>query len=399
MHALLMGYYGARNVGDELMLSSLRRWLESQGVSVTVLAENATDVIERHGLPAIQNAPLCGEWSWYDAWFRGKALRIARAILAHDALIVGGGDLLRDDKGWRQFLYSMEKIFLALIARRPVYLINVGLGAPQTWYGRAILHWALRRCSRIIVRDVRSLRVCADAGALANTDMAEDIVAPACRTLAAIAVQDHLGQQQPYVVVALRHGQDAFEGFEVNDENIQNLAQALDRLIDEQDVDVICMPFQSAEWGDDTTAHERIRAHMEHKSRVKHQEWTAADEEIVSLMRGASAVVAMRLHAGVIAHALGIPSLMMPYDRKIMEFAQQHESIVLADQGMLRSPERLFAALADLVASERSNAGAMRTGSGRIPLTSWADLSLGYNDGIKHAHARAAKAADAPLTS
>src|SRR5688572_16397905 len=163
MRALLMGYYGARNVGDELMLSSLRRWLEPQGIAVTVLAENPDDVTGRHGLPAVQNAPMGGEWAWYDSWFRGKAVRVWRAIRQHDALIVGGGDLLRDDKGWRQFMYTMEKVLLALVYGRPVYLVNVGLGKPKTWYGRATLHWTLKRCSRIIVRDMRSLRVCADA--------------------------------------------------------------------------------------------------------------------------------------------------------------------------------------------------------------------------------------------
>src|SRR5262249_37102687 len=109
MKAVLMGYYGAHNLGDEMMLFCLRRWLEAQGVSVSVLSENPRQVEYEHGLPAIRNWPLLGEWSWRGAWLGGGALDVLRAIGRRDALIVGGGDLVRDDFGWRGFFFPMEK--------------------------------------------------------------------------------------------------------------------------------------------------------------------------------------------------------------------------------------------------------------------------------------------------
>src|SRR5262252_3888065 len=165
MKAVLMGYYGAHNLGDEMMLRCLRQWLEAQGVAVSVLSENPQQVEDEHGLPAIRNWPLLGEWSWRGAWLKGGALEVLRAIANHDALIVGGGDLVRDDLGWRGFFFPMEKVFAALLQRKKVYFVNVGLGRPQTRYARRLLRWALPRAEQVIVRDQRSISVCRECGA------------------------------------------------------------------------------------------------------------------------------------------------------------------------------------------------------------------------------------------
>jgi len=176
MHALLMGYYGGRNLGDEMMLLCLHRWLDAQNVSLTVLTEGARDIERRHALAALENVPLMGQWAWRDAWFRGKALKVLAAIARHDALIVGGGDLIRDDRGWGTFFFAVEKLVAALVLGRPVYLVNIGIGAPTTRYGRALLRWVLPRCARIIARDERTFVLCQQLGAAAVTEYAPDIV-------------------------------------------------------------------------------------------------------------------------------------------------------------------------------------------------------------------------------
>src|SRR5579885_3086022 len=171
---LLMGYYGAHNLGDDMMLFCLQKWLARQQVSITVLSECPEEIQRSFVLPAVRNVPLLGEWSWVDAWLRGRALRVVRAILGHDGLIVGGGDLIRDDRGWRTFLFTLEKILLAILFRKPVYLVNVGIGRPHTSLGRRLLAWALPRCRKIIVRDQRSLDLCREFHAPAK--YAPDIV-------------------------------------------------------------------------------------------------------------------------------------------------------------------------------------------------------------------------------
>jgi len=44
VRALLMGYYGVGNLGDEMMLFCLKPWLEQQGFELTVLSERPAEV-------------------------------------------------------------------------------------------------------------------------------------------------------------------------------------------------------------------------------------------------------------------------------------------------------------------------------------------------------------------
>ncbi len=115
-----MGYYGVGNLGDEMMLVCLKQWLERQGFDLTVLSEQPAAVVKEHGLPAVENAPLLGEWAWRKSWFNGGARRVMRALASADVFVVGGGDLIRDDLGWRTFFFTMEKIVAAILMGKKV---------------------------------------------------------------------------------------------------------------------------------------------------------------------------------------------------------------------------------------------------------------------------------------
>jgi polysaccharide pyruvyl transferase CsaB len=323
MKALLMGYYGGRNLGDEMMLFCLQRWLGAQNVDLTVLSERARDVRERHGLETIENVPLLGQWAWRDAWLRGKAPRLLRAIARHDALIVGGGDLIRDDRGGsRSFFFAVEKIVVAILLGRPVYLVNIGIGAPTTWYGRLALKWALPRCTRIIARDARTLDFCRQMGAGAVTEYAPDIVLSLPRLLDRDVTQP--GDGGNYAVVCLRTEANVFKQFAWTDRRIQTLARGLDHLIDERNLDIVFVPFQALTADqDDSRIHRLVAACMQRRERVTVREWTDDFRDVAGLVRGAQFVIAMRLHAAVLACSLDRPCILMPYDYKVAEFGRQ----------------------------------------------------------------------------
>ena len=311
---LLMGYYGAGNLGDDMMLFCLQKWLARQNVQITVLSEFPDEVRRSFGLPALRNVPLLGEWSWVDAWLRGKALRVARDILGHDGLIVGGGDLIRDDRGWKVLLFTMEKIILAILLGKPVYLVNVGIGRPHTGLGRRLLAWALPRCRKIIVRDQRSLDLCRDFHA--PVEYVPDIV---------LSLEQFLDEPvapaagKPYAVVCLRTDPNVFRQFAFGEEQIRALTGILDHLADRHGFDIVFLPFQSA----DNQMHVRIAARMRHTGRATVRPWSGNLAEVARCVAGACCVVAMRLHAAVLAAAFHRPCILLPYDHKVAEFGRQ----------------------------------------------------------------------------
>ncbi|MGH9405999.1 MAG: polysaccharide pyruvyl transferase family protein [Terriglobia bacterium] len=320
MNMLLMGYYGSRNLGDEMMLYCLLRWLEGQGVKVTLLCEGSREPADRYNVPAVENLALLLEWGWVDVWLRVKAPGLIRRFWQTDGLIVGGGDLIRDDRGWRNFMYTMEKILLAIAFRKPVFLLNIGIGRPRTWYGRYLLTWSLRRCRQIVVRDLRSLEICRTAGAEAS--LAPDIVTLLPQWLE--AGRDAEAQLRPYIAVCLRSRCDVFGQFQVGEAGLRNLAHALDRLARERGLDIVFIPFQTmaAEHENDNEIHTKIAALMQEQSRVVIREWTGNLAAVTQCIAGAACVIAMRLHAAILAAACGRPCAVLPYDYKVGEAAR-----------------------------------------------------------------------------
>jgi polysaccharide pyruvyl transferase CsaB len=323
--ALLMGYYGVGNLGDEMMFFCLRPWLEAQGFELTIVSERPDDVCRAHALPAVENSPLLGEWSWRTSWFGGGAWRLIQAIRNCDALIIGGGDLIRDDLGWRTFFYTLEKILLATFLGKKVYLVNAGIGEPKTYYGRAILRWVLPRCQQIIVRDFGSVNVCKRFGSEQNVTFAPDIVLGLPRLLIQHPHSLPLAHiTKPYIVVSLRYDSSTFHSYSLTDERVRTVAASLDALIRQHGIDVIFVPFYEnvATGRGDNQLHQRVVDAMQHADRVHLRPWSANIADVAHCIANAQFVLAMRLHAAVLARAYGRPAVLMPYDKKVREFGE-----------------------------------------------------------------------------
>jgi len=327
-------------------------------------------------LPAIANSPLLGEWAWFKSWFKGGAWRVLRAIAQRDALIVGGGDLIRDDLGWRTFFYTMEKFIAAILLRKNVYVVNMGIGQLSTWYGRAILKWVLRRCDRIIVRDARSEKVCRRLGVSTGVALAPDIALSLPDLLASRGKASAATAARPYVVVCLRHNPNAFRNYEMSEDRIRSLARSLDDLIERRGVDVIFLPFHANSVGGrgDALLHERVAGAMVHSARIHLRSWTADLEEVCHCIKDAQFVVAMRLHAAVLALSCGRPSVLMPYDRKIREFGELMAIPHSIEATALDDPASVTSVLEDAwrAAQNEAEPDTLRNAVSSI----WSDLTL-----------------------
>jgi polysaccharide pyruvyl transferase CsaB len=320
MKALLLGYYGARNLGDDMMLHCILQWLAMQGMSVTVVSEDPPETGKRFKVPVVRNVALLGQWGWRDSWFRGHALRLIAMIRSHDLLVVGGGDLIRDDKGWRTFWYTIEKIIVALMFGKKVCLLNIGIVAPVTVMGKMVLRFVLRRCAKIIVRDESSFRTCLLLGSGDSCALQPDIVL----SLPAFLGEDSPAAAKidaPYILVCLRMEPNDFGTYPYGEKEIAALAAALDEVSLNSGVKVIFIPFQFDLNNDDNLIHGRIVQKMRRRESAIIEEWTSDLHHLSELFRGASCIVAMRLHAAVLAVAFRRPVVVMPYDRKVTEFA------------------------------------------------------------------------------
>jgi len=334
--AVLIGYYGRGNLGDELMLVCLNQWLKRQNIEVTVIADDAPKVTRQHGLPAVQNHAFLGQFSWVNSLLRGKAFRTLDAIGGSDLVLAGGGDIIRDEIGWRTFTFQVEKLLVALLLRKPVYLLNVGLSTPVTRYGRATLKWLLPRLRGIVVRDVRSVEICAASGVTRRVHLLPDIV----RRLPELVPE---AAAAPYpktaVLVALHGDSNVYRRFEMTDARLSTFAALLDSLAEKHNLEIEFFPFQPEQDGGDARIARRVQSQMRRAGQSRILAWTIDPAELAARLNRSRLVIAMRLHAAVLAATYAVPCILMPYDQKVVEFGKQAQIPDTLTAEILDNPE------------------------------------------------------------
>jgi polysaccharide pyruvyl transferase CsaB len=320
---LLAGFYGVRNLGDELMLRCLVRWMQPARPQVTVLSERPDDCARTSALPALRNVPLLGQWAWYDAWGRGAAWRLLRQLRGFDGFIGGGGDVLRDDRGWRHLSFATEKYFVARAFGKPWYVLNAGIAPPTTGYGGRVLGYVLGQARQVVVRDRRAYDVALAArGGRGDTWFAGDIVLALPRLFPDECQPGTGPRPAPYVLVCLRGNANAFGRFALSETRLTELAAALDGLA-ARGLSIAFLPFQQHDTEDDDTLHREIALRMTRQDAVRFVPWTVDVASVAAQFREATLVVAMRLHGAVLAEAFATPAAVLAYDRKLVEFAHQ----------------------------------------------------------------------------
>lgn len=320
---LILGYYGARNSGDDMMLYCIHSLIAKYPINLMVISECPEDTEKRLKISAIQNVPLLGQWSWPNELFNGNVFKLIKAICKCKGMIVGGGDIIRDDRGLKNLFYTIEKILFIIFLRKKLFLVNVGIGAPKYIITKIFLKIIIKYASQIIVRDDRSLNLCLKNKGK-NVLKCQDIVfwLPAM-------IKDNekiLKYDLPpkYMLVALRANASEYKMIDFNDDICSQFAAAMDKIIMERQIKCLFVPFQCEETTNDNNLHKKVVSYMKHKELTLILDWIGNLPELVEIFKGAEVVIGMRLHALILGLALQKKCISIPYDIKCLELCKQH---------------------------------------------------------------------------
>lgn len=321
MRLLLCGWFGSDNWGDELLLSTTAELMQdaSPGCEVTVMCARPKRVTELHGLEAIRFPTFRPVRSLPLRW-----LSSARAIHANDVVVLGPGTIFQErshalrSPGTLPLLIRV--IVLSFVVRTPVVIF----GAAVREGGSRIGNWALKTagmlCKGVWVRDDASAAVfgrkasvigdVATAAATAATEAAE--IAPNRERDEARA--DLVFSVRPFPEPAGAHLAGVVNAvaaeFAVSGRAASFLAMALGRgASGESDLAVYREFF--GEWPLAPTVG------------IEGATFANVRSEIFAAIDSAYAVVAMRLHAAVIAVLLGAPVIAIAYERKVRVTMEQ----------------------------------------------------------------------------
>ena len=288
---LLCGYYGEHNLGDDALLDALLAQLPPS-VTPLVTAFDQAQISRQHGVASVNRRSLRAVLT---------ALRQCRA------LVLGGGSLLQDSTSFRSLLYYAALITAARLQGKPVLLWAQGLGPLRLRRSRALVRVLLPLASGITWRDSSSAQLARQLGVAAphGTD-----------AVWSLPRQHWLGLGGPIVVCwrPTPHLQgDAWKPY----------LQALEDLAEQTEREVIWLPFhrdQDQRLFDQLQQQGLVGDALARRSRVVE---AVTPSEAMALFRSASLVLAMRLHALILAALAGSPVSALSYDPKVQACATE----------------------------------------------------------------------------
>lgn len=337
---VISGFYGAQNTGDELILRSIVEGVQRHApeIDFIVASENPRNVEQTHALPAFRRTDLAAADSAVNA---ASAVVLGGGGLWHDYTFVraGGMPSLFTDCGISPTGFAKIPL-LARLYDRPFHVFGLGVGPLSNPDAARFIRYLARHADSITVRDHESRRLLEaiegwqnPVECLPDPVFALDLGRP--NVPAAVS---ELAQAYPILGVNLRrwHGPESQSLY-------ARLAQALTRIVQRRNLALIGIPMQRGDQQDVAALTEVFDAVDSPAPRLV-LSWTADFPELFGALSACRACLAMRLHACLLAHRLGRPTVGIAYDPKVRwHFAELGlDSLVLSPGA---SPEEIADAL------------------------------------------------------
>lgn len=288
MRAVLCGYYGKGNGGDEALLAALLQMLPGH-VTPLVLSGNPTETQRSYGVEACD---------------RMAVLPILGSLNRADAFIWGGGSLMQDMTSPINPLYYGGLMTLAQQRGLKTIAWAQGIGPLQQGWTKWFTRQVFANCSAVSVRDVGS------AKQLTAWHIPFTLAPDPVWALQAKSLPGLWKLPAPRVAVALRSHPH------LTTERLHSLTTALVNFQKATQAYILLIPFQPAQ---DLAIATAIQAKLPDVSQIL----TITDpQQLKGVFHGVEMTIAMRLHALIMAAAAKCRCFALSYDPKVSQLMQ-----------------------------------------------------------------------------
>jgi polysaccharide pyruvyl transferase CsaB len=301
----LLGSYGGLNVGDEAILTSILSTLRTAApfTEVVLLSRDVTHSRDAHPVDRVLDAR------------HGRCDAVNEEIAGLDVLVLGGGGLLYDGE-------ATEYLRHVRTAHRngvPTVAYAIGAGPLTTAEDRRAVREVVSAMTRVTVRDEESRRVLEEVGVERPIQVAADpalLLAPEPFPIDGL-IREGVDTTGRLIAMSVREPGRAAPDLTV-DAHHALLAAVADFAVHRYDGQVVFIPMER---GDVRESH-AVLAQMvaPERARVLHGSYRPC--ELLGFMQHMDLAVGMRLHFLIFAAVAGVPSLPLPYARKVADFAR-----------------------------------------------------------------------------
>jgi polysaccharide pyruvyl transferase CsaB len=283
MRAVICGYYGRGNGGDEALLVSLLQMLPSS-IQPIVLSNNPRETSQRYGVET------CPSRDW---------LQVFQTIRKADLFIWGGGSLMQDVTSMASPIYYGGLMAIAQLLGLKTIAWGQGIGPLKRPFTRWLTKKVLQNCSLVSVRDDVSAKLVADWGI-------RPIVAPdPVWALEGQSVKGLWDLPAPRIAVNFRPHPL------LTPAKLDKLTQALIDFQTSTGAFILLVPFQKSQ---DLPLCEAVARQLKENNQIINLE---DPRQLKGLFRGVEMVIGMRFHSLIMAAAEDCRCFALSYDPKV----------------------------------------------------------------------------------
>lgn len=300
---VVFGWYGAGNVGDELLLKAFVEWAKQRGAAVTAISIDPEYTSLIHGIRSVDFNDL-------DA--------IATAMRDADLFALGGGGLLQTHHSLTiSAMYDFAKpdvaIYCRMLALATQFELKTlfwaqGVGPLETSESRALVAHVAKSCDFISVRDEESRALLREIGVSKEIECAPDPV----WALDLAVSRAGLTRIPKRVAVVVRPWSSPSWR--------KNFLDGLLRTLGGSEYTLVWVPYQVREVaGRSASDLSDIHGFIDGLGDAFRHEIISVDrpEDALRGMSDCAGVIAMRLHAQILALRMRMPVMTIEYDRKM----------------------------------------------------------------------------------
>ncbi|MCF7836232.1 polysaccharide pyruvyl transferase family protein [Candidatus Gracilibacteria bacterium] len=305
---VLVGNFGAENMGDELILAGFLKKLgqELPKAKVVVLGGNPNLVRRFHGVDALLHLPTGWRSFWHRGWWRSL-----QAVKKCDVVVFPGGGLFSDEEGFRAIWIWGIHILLARYFWKPVFLIGQSVGKIEGEYAKDFARKVLCKAEWIGVRDTASAAELKRLG-IADNKIKQD-------KDSSFWLINRFPKSKAWkkngvikILVSLR----SFP--KIEEEFFEEIAKALNEISEKTHARISFASFGKG----DFEVWRKICRNSRNAKLWKVLELPESAEGVIRAVKKFDVIVGMRLHSLISAKLAGVPAVGFAYSRKVKEFAE-----------------------------------------------------------------------------
>ncbi len=301
--AVISGYYGFNNAGDESLLHAMIENLRAKkdDVRLMVLSKEPKKTEMAHGVYAVN---------------RYNFFKIRKTLKESKLLIFGGGSLIQDVTSSKSLWYYLSVIKEAIKIKIPVMFYANGIGPVTKEKNRTKVIDVLKKVDIITLRDENSYEEVKEMGidlekVTLTADPALTIEKASKEEILEIFKNEGIPTDKKILGISIRSWKECNANFWTE------FSKGVEEICKKYDLIPVFIPLKIDE---DTIISKQASDKMGIESYILSCEYNSG--QLVGIINECEFAISMRLHSMIYASACGVCSIGISYDPKVSGFAQ-----------------------------------------------------------------------------